>query len=88
MGALQVGRGCREGTIEAAGGGPLGGGKRPRASIPISARKYLALQASSAASERVYSVGGLVVTKKRSRLGGERVGGIIFLHESIKHKLW
>ena len=52
-------------------------------------RKYLAVQASSAASERVFSVGGLVVTRKRNhRLGGERAGDIIFLHESMKHKLW
>ena len=52
------------------------------------ARKYLAVQASSAASERIFSVGGLVVTKKRNRLGVERVGDTIFLHESMKNKLW
>ncbi|CAN0499146.1 unnamed protein product, partial [Laminaria digitata] len=33
--------------------------------ITILARKHLAVQASSAASERVFSQGGLVVTKKR-----------------------
>lgn len=52
------------------------------------ARKYLAVQASSAASERVFSVGGLVITKHRNRLSGERVADIVFLHESMKHDIW
>ncbi|CAN0433173.1 unnamed protein product [Laminaria digitata] len=56
--------------------------------IAILARKYLAVQASSAASERVFSQGGLVVTKKRNRLSGEMVGDIVFLHERMKFKLW
>lgn len=56
--------------------------------IATLARKYLAVQASSAASERVFSVGGLVVTKTRNRLSGERVEDIVFLHESMKHDLW
>ena len=50
------------------------------------AHEYLAIQASSATPERAFSVGGLVATKKRNRLSGERVGGIIFLHEGMKHK--
>ena len=55
--------------------------------VAILARKYLAVQASSAASERVFSV-GLVVTKTRNRLSGDRVADIVFLHESMKHNLW
>ncbi|CAM9707545.1 unnamed protein product, partial [Sphacelaria rigidula] len=55
--------------------------------VAILARKYLAVQASSAACERVFSVGGLVVTKTRNRLSGDRVADV-FLHESMKHNLW
>ena len=51
------------------------------------ARKYLAVQAS-AASESVFSVRELVVTKHRNHLGGERVADIVFLHESMKHNIW
>ena len=51
--------------VEAAGG-PLGWWEKSSRIYPhiaTLARKYLAVQASSAASERVFSVGGLVVTK-------------------------
>ena len=78
------------GAIEAAGG-PLGWWQKASRVYPHSvmlALKYLVIQASSAASERVFSVGGLVGTKKRNLLGGERVGDMFFLHEGVNHKLW
>ncbi|CAN0493112.1 unnamed protein product [Scytosiphon promiscuus] len=52
------------------------------------ARKYLAVQASSAASERLFSQAGLVLTDKRNRMSGETAANVVFLHESIKHELW
>ena len=47
-----------------------------------------AVSVESAASERVFSVGGLVVTMTRNRLSGDRVADNVFLHESMKHNLW
>ena len=41
---------------------------------------YLAVPASSAASERVFSTAGNIVTKLRNRLGTERVDTLTFLH--------
>jgi hypothetical protein len=43
------------------------------------ARKWLSVPASSAASERVFSSAGLVVTKKRNRLKADKVATIVFL---------
>ncbi|CAN0429881.1 unnamed protein product, partial [Laminaria digitata] len=44
------------------------------------ARKHLAVQASSAASQSLFSVGGSTTTKKRNRLSGEMAADdIIFL---------
>ncbi|CAM9759828.1 unnamed protein product [Sphacelaria rigidula] len=67
-----------------------GGGRKPRAypHIATLARKYLAVQGSSAASELVFSVGGPVLTKARNRLSGDRVEEIVVLHGSMKHDLW
>ncbi|CAN0515879.1 unnamed protein product, partial [Laminaria digitata] len=52
------------------------------------ARKYFAVQASSAASQRLFSVGGNTITKKHNRLSGEMTADIIFLHDTLKNKLW
>ncbi|CAN0387172.1 unnamed protein product [Laminaria digitata] len=49
------------------------------------ARKHLAVQT---ASESLFSVGGSTITKKRNRLSGEMAADIIFLHETLKNKLW
>lgn len=35
-----------------------------------------------------FFIGELVFTKTYNRLGGERVGDIILLHKSMKHKVW
>lgn len=43
------------------------------------ARKWLAVPASSAASERMFSSAGLTVTKKRTKLGSDRVATLVFL---------
>jgi zinc finger BED domain-containing protein 1 (E3 SUMO-protein ligase ZBED1) len=43
------------------------------------ARKRLAVSASSAASQRLFSAAGLVVTKKHTRLKSERVESLVFL---------
>ena len=43
------------------------------------ARKWLAVPASSAASERLFSSAGLTVSKKRTRLGTDRVSTLVFL---------
>jgi hAT family C-terminal dimerisation region len=43
------------------------------------ARKWLAVPASSAASERMFSSAGLTVTDKRTRLTGDKVAQLVFL---------
>ena len=47
------------------------------------ARNFPAVEVSSAASECVFSLGGLVVNKTRNRLSEERVGDVVILHESM-----
>lgn len=47
--------------------------------LSLVARKWLAVPASSAASERVFSSAGLTVSKKRTLLGSERVSTLVFL---------
>ena len=42
------------------------------------AKKYLAIPASSAASERVFSAAGNAVTKKRSKLQDDPVDALVF----------
>lgn len=52
------------------------------------ARKYLAVQASSAAPERWFSPRGLAHAKRRNGLSDDTAADIIFLHEGMKHKVW
>ena len=47
------------------------------------ARRYLAMPATSASVERLFSVAGQVVTAKRARLDPSTVTLLVFLHESI-----
>jgi adenylate kinase len=49
------------------------------------AKKVLAIPASSAKSERVFSTGGNVVTKKRNRLAPKKVEELIIIAENGKH---
>ncbi|KAK3089656.1 hypothetical protein FSP39_005404 [Pinctada imbricata] len=48
------------------------------------ARRFLCVQASSVPSERVFSVAGSLVSKKRSRLTPENVDKFIFLNKNMK----
>ena len=47
------------------------------------ARRYLAMPATSASVERLFSVSGQVVTAKRARLDPTTVTLLVFLHEAI-----
>ena len=46
------------------------------------ARRVLAIPATSAASERLFSVAGLIATKKRNSLTGDSVSLLVWLHEA------
>ncbi len=47
------------------------------------AKKYLCIQASSSASERLFSKAGLVITPKRTQLKPEKANMLIFLAENL-----
>lgn len=49
------------------------------------ARQTLCIPASSASSERVFSVAGRIIEERRSRLKGETVDSLIFLHDFFKN---
>jgi hypothetical protein len=46
------------------------------------ARKVLAIPATSAPSERMFSVAGLTATKLRNRLSGDTVSLLVWLHSA------
>lgn len=50
------------------------------------AKKILAIPASSAASERVFSAAGNLITEKRNRLGPKSVNNILFLNSVYKYE--
>ncbi len=50
--------------------------------IATIARRVLAIPATSAPSERVFSVAGITIAKERSRLDPENAGELIFLHDT------
>jgi hypothetical protein len=45
--------------------------------------KLLAIPATSAPLERVFSTAGLTIVKDRARLDSERANELVFLHDSI-----
>ena len=52
------------------------------------ARRILAIPATSAASERLFSIVGLLITAKRNRLSGiHTVETMVFLHEAFDQYL-
>lgn len=53
--------------------------------ISILAKKFLAIPASSVSSERVFSLGGQIVSKKRCRLSHSNVDLFIFLNKNMKY---
>lgn len=53
------------------------------------ARKYLAVQGSSVALERMFCVDRTAIAEKRGQMDGEKAADIIFLHENMTNKrLW
>jgi hypothetical protein len=61
---------------------PLAWWRKHKSSFPHLARvarKWLAVPASSAGSERLFSAAGNIMTGTRTRLSGERLGDIVFL---------
>ncbi len=48
------------------------------------ARKYLAIPATSAPSERLFSSAGLTIAKERARLTQDNAAMLIFLHENVE----
>ena len=53
--------------------------------LSILARKYLCIPASSIPSERIFSLCGTLVSKKRSRLSPSKVGLLVFLNKNLEH---
>ena len=47
------------------------------------AEKYLAIQATSAPSERLFSAAGLTIAKKRASLLPDNAAMLIFLHDNL-----
>jgi hypothetical protein len=51
--------------------------------LSLLAKKYLSIPASSVASEKVFSLAGQVVSKKRSRMHPSKVDMFIFLNKNM-----
>ena len=53
--------------------------------LSVLAKKYLTIQATSVASERVFSKGGLVVTDHRASLTNDHVSELVYLSMNKAH---
>lgn len=51
--------------------------------LSVLARKYLAVPASSVSSERIFSLAGQLVNKKRARLSSKNIDTFIFLNKNM-----
>lgn len=45
---------------------------------------YLAIQASSVSAERAFSAGGITISKRRNRLGGDIVEALQFMKSALR----
>lgn len=64
---------------------PLLWWKKNQKTLPlmsILARQILCIPATSAPSERVFSMAGLTITKLRASLSSDNAGNLIFLHDT------
>lgn len=52
--------------------------------ISVDSKRYLAVQATSVASERVFLTAGDIVTSQRAALSTENVDILIFLEKNMK----
>ncbi|XP_052125225.1 E3 SUMO-protein ligase ZBED1-like [Frankliniella occidentalis] len=52
--------------------------------LTTAVRRFLCVPATSTTAERVFSIAGLTVTAKRSRLHPDRVDIVIFIHENYE----
>ena len=50
--------------------------------LAVLARRYLSIPATSTPSERVFSVAGIVVDKRRCALSAEMINALVFLHRN------
>lgn len=54
--------------------------------LPVLARHYLAIQASSVASERLFSDAGNLVSKKRTGLSSAMIADLLFVRRAMAHE--
>jgi len=54
--------------------------------LPVVARHYLAIQASSVASERLFSDAGNLVSKKRAGLSSAMIADLLFVRRAMGHE--
>ena len=67
---------------------PIEWWKREKSKYPLlvqAVKYYLCIPATSAPSERIFSMGNQIVTKKRSTLLPEHVNMFIFLHDNFTY---
>ena len=55
--------------------------------LSVAAQKYLCVCATSVTSEQVFSIGGQLVTSRRSRLNPDKVNNLIFLAKNLNNSV-